>query len=209
VIHLWGFRFSVYTWIARMALAERGLEYERTEVNPFDPASDNPHPFGRVPMLGHDGKRIYETAAITAYLDLAFPGDRWTPGTALARARETQVIGIVDSYGYRAMVRDVFGPAVFAPATGRAPDHDRIAGGLTASAPVLAALEEIAAEGAVLNGTLSRADLHLAPMIGYFAAHPPAAEMLADHPRLDAWFAAISRRLCYTGTKPGLPDISH
>ncbi|WP_375173984.1 glutathione S-transferase family protein [Pseudooceanicola sp.] len=208
MIRLWGFRYSVYTWIARMALAERGLAYDWSEVNPFDPEAENPHPFGRVPLLDHDGARIFETAAITTYLDEAFPGDSWTPDAPLSRSRVTQVIGMVDSYGYWPMVRDVFGPAVFAPATGRAPDQERIDGGLRDSLPVLDALEEIAAEGVVLNGALTRADLHLAPMVGYFAAHPPAAELLGERPCLSAWFSQIRQRPSYLDTQPGLPENS-
>ena len=75
VLH--GYRYSVYNRIARLALAEKGLACERVEVNPFDP--DRPavyltlHPFGRVPVLVHDGFALYETGAITRYLDRAFP----------------------------------------------------------------------------------------------------------------------------------------
>lgn len=205
-MQLWGFRYSVYTWIVRMALAERAVTYDWTEVNPFDPEAENPHPFGRVPMIGHNGMRLYEASAITTYIEHAWPGDSWTPVAPLARARVAQVIGIVDSYGYWPMVRDVFGPGVFAPATGRAPELDRIERGLANSAPVLAALEDIVAEGAILNGILTRADLHLAPMMAYFTAHPPAAAMLADHPHLAAWFAEIRTRHSFVATEPGLPD---
>lgn len=207
MIRLSGFSYSVYTWIVRMALAERSLEFDWVEVNPFDPDSDNPHPFGRVPFLDHAGNAIYETAAITTYLEAALPGDSWTPVAPLAQARVAQVIGIVDSYGYRPMVRDVFGPAVFAPATGQSPDLERIERGMQASQPVLRALDEIAGEGAVLNGLLTRADLHLAPMVGYFTDHPPAAAMLADYPSLSEWFAAIRDRPSYASTRPGLADI--
>lgn len=38
-----GFRFSVYTWIARLALAERGVAYTETDVNPFDDPQAGPH----------------------------------------------------------------------------------------------------------------------------------------------------------------------
>lgn len=205
MIRLWGYKYSVYTWIVRMALAERGLTHDWTEVNPFDPASDNPHPFGRVPMLGHGDLRLFEVSAITTYLDRAFPGDSWTPDAPLAQARVAQVIGIVDSYGYWPLVREVFAPVLSAQAEGRALDEALVAKGMATSQPVLAALEGIAAEGHVLTGELTRADLHLAPMISYFAIHPPAAQMLAEFPSLNAWFEAIRRRPSCVSTFPELP----
>lgn len=204
-MHLWGFRYSVYTWIVRMALAERGLSYGWTEVNPFDPADSNPHPFDRVPMIEHDGRRIYEVSAITTYLDQAIPGPTWTPVDPLAQARVAQVIGIIDSYGYWAMVRDVFGPAVFSAATGRDVDLDRVVKGLEHSRPVLTALDDIANEGRALSGPLTRADLHLAPMLSYFADYPEAARMLADHPKLALRFDELRARSSFAGTKPDLP----
>lgn len=188
-----------------MALAERRLDYDRTEVNPFDTADENPHPFGRVPVLDHDAVRIFETAAITTYIDAAFPGDSWTPADLLARARVAQVIGIVDSYGYCPLVREVFDQAVFAPSVGEPIDRERIRKGLAASRPVLTELDKIAAEGRVLNGALTRADLHLAPMIAYFAACSEGAEMLADHAALNRWFTAIRNRPSFVSTEPGLP----
>ncbi|MEM7021417.1 MAG: glutathione S-transferase N-terminal domain-containing protein, partial [Pseudomonadota bacterium] len=44
----------------------KGVAYDVVEVNPFAPApSTNPHPFGLVPTLSHDGFVIYETLAIS------------------------------------------------------------------------------------------------------------------------------------------------
>ncbi len=80
---LHGYRYSVYQRIARLTLAEKGVAYEQVEVNPFAP--DVPaaylalHPFGRVPTLVHDGFALYETAAITRYVDRTFPGPALQP----------------------------------------------------------------------------------------------------------------------------------
>ena len=110
VLH--GYRYSVYLRIARLALAEKDVAYDRVEVNPFAP--DVPadylalHPFGRVPALVHDGFALYETAAITRYIDRAFAGPALQPGTAQELARMDQIIAVVDAYGYWPMVRQVF-----------------------------------------------------------------------------------------------------
>src|SRR3954468_4908497 len=100
VLH--GYHYSVYARIARLTLAEKGVAYDRVEVNPFAPnvpaAYLALHPFGRVPALVHDGFALYETGAITRYIDRAFPGPALQPAEPRAAARMDQIIAIVDSY---------------------------------------------------------------------------------------------------------------
>lgn len=79
------------------------------------------HPFGRVPVLIHDGFVLYETRAICAYLDARFAGPALTPRDAAAIGRMKQVIGTVDAYGYLPMVRQVFAHRVFRPVFGDYP----------------------------------------------------------------------------------------
>jgi glutathione S-transferase len=210
VLH--GYRFSVYLRIARIVLAEKSLSYERVEVNPF--ATDVPksyldlHPFNRVPTLVHGDFALYETNAITRYVDEAFAGPPLQPASPRDRARMTQIVSIVDSYGYVPMVRQVFGQRVFGPATGRAPDETAIAKGLESSRRVLGALERlIARDGPIAGGEpWSLADFHLAPMMAYFTTAPEGRDALAGHKRLSAWWSAISRRKSVIETEPGLPE---
>lgn len=75
VLCLHGYRYSVYTRIVRVVLAEKSLAYDLSEVNPFEQesaAAANPHPFGMVPVLSHGAFQIYETNAITRYLAQPF-----------------------------------------------------------------------------------------------------------------------------------------
>src|SRR5690242_2253458 len=130
---LHGYRYSVYVRIARLTLAEKGVAYDRVEVNPFGP--DVPpaylalHPFGRVPALVHDGFALYETAAITRYIDRAFPGRALQPAGSRELARMDQIIGIADAYGYWPLVRQVFSHRVFRPRTGQPSDEAEIGRG--------------------------------------------------------------------------------
>ena len=208
VLH--GYQYSVYVRIARMALAEKGVAYERAEVNPFAP--DVPtaylamHPFRRVPVLVHDDFTLYETGAITRYVDETFPGPRLQPAAPRERARMTQIISIVDSYGYWPMVRQVFAHSVFRPRVGEPADAAEIRKGLEGSARALGALEALAADERFLVGSqLSLADLHLAPMIAYLSAAPEARGRIADYPKLSAWWQAMQRRQSVAATDPGLP----
>lgn len=211
-IALLGYRFSVYTRIVRLVLAEKGLRYDYTEIDPFLPelpcGYEDLHPFGRVPVLVHDGFTLYETAAIARYLDKRFPDPALTPDTPEAVARMQQVIGIVDSYGYRALVRQVFSHLVFRPLQGAASSADEVSQGLRESRRVLRSLETIAREGLVLDGeTPSLADFHLAPMIDYFIRPQEGAAILQDHPAMAAWWDRVSIRPSVRETRPDLSQV--
>jgi glutathione S-transferase len=204
---LHGYRYSVYNRIARLALAEKGVAYDRVEVNPFAPdvlpSYLALHPFGRVPALVHDGFALYETGAIIRYIDRAFPGPALQPADPQALARMDQVAGIVDSYAYWPMVRQVFSHRVFRPRTGQPGDEAEIARGLQASTKVLSALEPLVHNDVTVNVTL--ADFHLGAMIAYFVQAPEGRQALQHYPRLTAWWARVSARPSFAATEPGLP----
>lgn len=211
-VTLHGYRFSVYTRIARMVLAEKGVDCEIVEIDPF--ADDVPatyrllHPFGRVPVLTHDGFMLYETVAIARYVDAAFNGPSLTPSEPKRLARMAQVVAIADAYGYWPMVRHVFSHRIFRPLEGEPSSEAEIAAGLEASHVVLAALETVAAEGLVLDGeTVTLADCHLAPMVDYFRRAPEGAAAMPDYRALSRWWERISARASLIETDPGLPEI--
>lgn len=206
-----GYRYSVYNRIARVALHEKGVKYDTEEVNPF--ANDIPedylkrHPFGRVPVLSHGAFDVYETSAIVRYVDAAFDGPSLVPTSAKPLTRATQVISILDSYGYRSMVRQVFAHRVFRPAIGEAGDETEITSGMETSMTVLRALNTIADEGYVLNKERTTiADCHLAPMIACFVQAPEGQYALGSYPALARWWDRVAPRESLQTTNPGLPD---
>lgn len=196
-LRLVGYGPSVYTRAVRIALHDLGRTYEWSEVDPFVPegrvALGAFHPFARVPVLQDGDVTLYETRAILTYLDQTFR--REGPHHALRAARIAQVQGVVDSYGYWPLVRQVYAHGVFNAAHGEPHDPAEVARGLIAAAPVLDALEAIAGEGLVLNGrTVGPADWHLAPMLDAFRQVPAGAAALAARPALAAWFDSMAAR---------------
>jgi len=209
-VELYGYQYSVYSWIARLALQEKGVSCHWIEINPFAP--DIPesylalHPFKRVPALVHGQFQIYETGAITRYVDEAFPGPRLQPTGPRHRARCSQFLSIIDSYVYWPLVRQVFSHSVFRPRLGRPSDATEIQKGLDAAPEVLAALERLVADTEYLCDTdVSLADIHLAPMIGYFAMAKEGEALLKRHRKLGHWWATMSARTAYRATMPRLP----
>ena len=209
-LFLHGYRYSVYVRIVRLVLAEKGVAHERVEVNPF--AAVMPaeylklHPFGRVPVLVHDGFALYETGAITRYVDRAFPGPALQPADPKRLARMDQIVGVADAYAYWPLVRQVFVHDVVRPHRGTAGDAAELDKGLADSGKVLDALEVLAAPDTWLTGPdISLADFHLGAMIAYFAQSPRGAALLTVRPRLSTWWQRFKARPSVIATDPGLP----
>lgn len=196
---LYGFSPSVYSWIARLALAEKGATAEWVEVDPFvDDVSIaylELHPFGRVPTLMDGDFILYETDAITRYIDETQAGPSLQPATAIERARMTQIVSIINSYVYWPLIRQFFSHGYYRPRLGLPYDPEQRREGLLAAPRALAALEGLASEGAFLVSNLQTlADIHLAPMVGYFTMDPDGAALLEDYPRLSAWWQRMAQR---------------
>jgi glutathione S-transferase len=198
---LYGLERSVYTRIARLALEEKGVPYVLHEVEIFGPEGVPPahlqrHPFGRIPVLASGGFVLYETSAITRYVDEAFAGRLLQPHTPQQRARMNQVIGLLDAYGYRPMVWSVFVQRVRIPLQGGMPDEAEISRGLLDAGKCLQALDDLVAlEPYLVGDMLSLADLHAYPMLRYLALAPEGRALLEDqHPRLWGWLEMMAQR---------------
>lgn len=207
---LHGYQYSVYAWIARFALHEKNVGYQWVEVNPFaDDLSAGYlalHPFGRVPTLVDGDFTLFETTAITRYIDEAFDGPVLQPSALRARARVNQIMSIVDSYVYWPLVRQVFSHGVMGPRIGRPSDPLEYQQGLAAAPRILSALDRLASDDSFMVGdTLTLADIHLAPMMSYFTAANDGFDLLERHKSLHAWWMTISSRPAFADTKPKLP----
>ncbi|RWD89054.1 glutathione S-transferase family protein [Mesorhizobium sp.] len=200
---LYGADYSVYVRIARMTLEEKGVDYELAPVDIF--AADGipawyleHHPFGRIPAFEHDGFRLFETSAIARYVDEAFDGPPLQPADPRGRARVDQITGMLDAYGYRAMVWDVAVERLEkTPA-----DESLIADGLSQAETVLKVLTSLKAEGPWLLGDqLTLADLHAAPIIAYFVKVAEGRDLLARLADIEEWYMRVAARPSFVKTE--------
>lgn len=206
VVRLHGYRYSVYSRTARLALLLKQVEHEWVEVDPFSDLSEGYlalHPFGRVPSLTHGNFALFETSAITRYIDRAFPGRLLQPKAASSLGRMDQVIAVIDAYAYWPMVRQVSSHGFFRDHFGEAADPEEVAAGLQECKTVLSFLNGAADEGVVLNGrTLTLADCHLAPMLDYFVRADAGKEALSAYPALQGWWDNVSHLDVLSVTDP-------
>jgi glutathione S-transferase len=194
---LYGADYSVYARIAHLALHEKGVDHRIEPIDIFKgapPGYLQLHPFGKIPVLEHDGFRLYETAAIARYVDEAFPGPALQPDDPRARARMVQIIGILDAYAYRPMIWDIVVERTMAPREGRAADEAKIAAAIPVAEKTLAALSELTTGPYLLGEQVTLADLHLAPIIAYFRLAPEGQRLLAAAPKIARWWEFIAER---------------
>ena len=110
-IVLWGFDGSTYVRTVKMVLAEKGVtQYKQVQLNvlkgePKMPEHLERHPFGKVPVLDHDGMRILETTAIARYLNDVLPGRSLVPPTPKDRVRMDMIIGMIELLRLRRLAR--------------------------------------------------------------------------------------------------------
>ncbi len=203
-VRLYGAAYSVYVQAGRMALHEKGVAYELVPVDVF--ADDRVpyayltlHPFGRIPALEHVDFRLYETSAITRYIDEAFDGPRLQPVEPRQRARMNQFISIADAYVYPHLVWGLYVELVSRAERGEAADDARVALAWELAPTCLKALTDLIDDDIWLCGdSITLADLHLAPMFALFLQVPGASEMMAGYPRLERWWRAVSEREAFT-----------
>lgn len=205
---LYGADYSVYVRIARMVLAEKGVRCRLVPVDVFSPDGlpnwyAALHPFGRIPAFEHGGLRLYETGAICRYVDEAFAGPPLQPAAPAERAAMNQAIGLLDAYGYKPMVWGISVEMVAKIAEGGVTDPSVVEAAIPVAKTTLAELARLLDGRDWLAGpAMSLADLHAAPIVGYFLKAPIAGAMLDKHPALSAWWRRMSSRASWTRTEP-------
>jgi glutathione S-transferase len=208
VLH--GPNYSTYTRSVRLALIEKDVDYALREIDLLGGATLHEaflalSPFGKVPVLQHGALTIYETVAINRYVDEAFDGPALQPSDPVARARMNQIIGVVDAYAYRTLVGDIVMQRIVLPALKRRPNAQVLRKAAPDMRRVLLALEALAAEAPFLTGSSpTLADLHLAPIFGFFAETPEGRRVLPTLPRLSLWWPRMAERESIRTTVPRL-----
>jgi len=205
---LWGFDGSTYVRTVKMLLAEKQYtDFEQMQLNvltgdPKTPEHLARHPFGKVPVLDHDGMRILETSAIARYLNDVLPGKSLIPATPQARAKMDMIVGLLDSYGYGAMVGGIAAYHLFPNFVGGKNDAMRKAGIENARKVIELAMKTKGASPFVA-GELSLADLYLAPVVFYVSLTPDMAGLL-EIPGFADWWAKVQALQSFKDTQPKL-----
>ncbi len=128
------------------------------------------HPFGRVPVLEHNGFLLYETQAILRYLN------DWY---------------LFQGVGNVIIFHRVIGPRLL----GRSPDEAAIEAAIPKARTVFNELARLLGQASYFAGEeVSLADLMLAPAVAFFVETPEWSMLGAPHPNLVAWLERMEAR---------------
>lgn len=184
-VTLIGARYSVYTRVCTSVLHMKGVAHAFEELDIF--TEDGPakarmsgQPFGKIPILRHGELTLYETLAITRYIDDRFDGPPLQPGDPADRARMNQILSIVDTQVYPVLVWALHVPK----SEGRQPAP----GMLEKGRAILAVLESFAGPGWLCGNEPSLADAYLAACMEYILASDAGDRFAGRAPRLWNWW---------------------
>ena len=195
IVH--GIPGSPYVRMPLLACEEKGAPY-RIAAMQFGqnktPEYLARHPFGRLPVVEHDGFWLYEAAAIIRYIDQVFPGPSLVPADPKAQARMNQVMGIVDWYVMPTITAGIGWNRIVAPMIGRPVDEAAVATAVPGATAAIRALEQLLGTQPYMAGnTISLADLMLIAHLELLPASPEGAKMLKGSPLL-AWIERMQAR---------------
>ena len=196
---VYGPAYSTYTRSVRLALEEKGVDYDLVEVDflqgPMPAEQVERHPFAKVPAFKHNSFELYEVTAIERYIDEEFDGPSLQPEISKQRARMNQIISIIDSYTYPCTVGALVIQRLVMPMLGEQADEASIAEAIPEITKCMATIAKLRADSKFLVGDqVTLADIHLAPIFDYFQNTPDSDPILQKNPGLHSWWAAMSER---------------
>jgi len=187
----------------RMVLIEKGLDFTLREVDLSNKPAwfDEISPYGKVPVLRHNGQTIYESAVINEYLDEAFPEPPLMPASVFERAEARIWMHYCDAYYLPASSR--------LSATHQEPDKKAEAVEKLEQAFLFLENEGLRrlSDGPFWFGKeVTLVDTHYSPFLERFAAYDEifGVRLPAACTRLRAWLDAMAARESYTQTARGV-----
>jgi glutathione S-transferase len=189
---------STYVRTVRLLLAEANInDYELKDIGIFN--GDNKtdeylakHPFGKVPMVEIDGIEIYETAAITYYINQKLADGKFAPLDVLGQTRMLQIMAIIDSYLYAPAVGTLVIQNLIIPSQGGKTDQQAVEKAIAPTQKALSAIEDLYIGSPFLVGSMiSIADFYLIPIFVYLEQTPQFDAVTANTPKLRGWWGEV------------------
>ena len=180
-------------------LEEKGAAYDIAPIAVGEQRSEphlSRHPFGRMPVLEHDGFALYETQAILRYLDRLLPQPSMTPADLKAVARMDQAMNINDWYLFQGVANVIVAQRVIFPRLfGAAPDEALIAAAMPKAHVVFDEMARLLGGQKYFGGDIvSLADVSIAPQLDLFVGLPEWEPLTQKHPNLRAWLDVMNAR---------------
>lgn len=196
---VYGTPISTYVRTVRLLLEEAGAEYDLKSVDFFKGENESEeylakNPFGKIPTVEVDGEVVYETAAITGYLDTVLAANKFSPSNPLILARMRQIMAIIDSYLYSPAIRTIVIQRLIVPSQGGKPNEDQVKAAVAPAQTAVEAIESYTVGRPYLLGSeVTIADFYLIPIFIYLSQTPEFDLITAQTPKLQAWWNEVSK----------------
>ena len=204
---LWGFDTSTYVRTVKMVLAEKGFtQFEQVPLNVLQ-ANRRRRTSRATPLRQGPGSRPRRNAHLGDLRDRALPQRRAArtvvvPATPKDRARMDMIVGMVDSYGYGALIGGVAAYHLFPDFVGGKNDATR-KGGLENGRKVIELAMKTKGSSPFIAGELSLADLYLAPIM-FYVSLTPDKDAVFDVDGFAEWWANMEALPSFKSTQPKL-----
>jgi glutathione S-transferase len=195
---VYGTPASTYVRTVRLLLEEAGVDYTLKGVDIFNGENQSAeylakNPFGKVPTLEVDGQLLYETGAITEYLDTVLAEHKFSPSDPMLQARMRQIMAIIDSYLYAPAIGTIVVQRLIVPTQGGKADEEKVKNAVAPAQTALKAIESLAVASPYLLGSeLSIADFYLIPIFIYLSQTPEFEATTAQTPKLRTWWDKVN-----------------
>lgn len=188
---------STYVRTVRLLLAEANIDYELKDIGIFNGDNETDeylakNPFGKVPTVQIDGIEIYETAAITYYINQGIAGGKFAPPDLLMQTRMRQIMAIIDNYLYSHAVGTIVIQRLIVPEQGGQTDEQKIEQAISPTIKALEAIENLCqGEPFLVSSMISIADFYLIPIFVYLEQTPEFDPVTSHTPKLRRWWNEV------------------
>jgi glutathione S-transferase len=205
-LHIIGTPHSNFTWTTRIVCVEKGRQYSFDQRRPHTPEVVSISPFGLIPVMRHGEIELFESRAICAYIDAAFPGPSLLPSDPLQAARVEQWISAVTTSLDPLLMRRYLTKHATPGTPDGKPDWTTINAALLTMPSQFAMLDRaVSATGYLVGTAFTLADAYLVPILFFMTKLPESAAMLARSNNLHTYFNRHLERESIRVTAPS-PD---
>jgi len=198
-----GTSLSNFVRTARMAAREKGVPYELIEVMPRSDQAKEIHPGGMIPGMRHGDRTLFESRAITRYIDEAFDGPPLMPRDPWQAAQAEQWLAYVATSVDKAVIRELVHAYFFSRKPDKSPDREIVDRAAKRIATQFAKLGQAVEKTGYLSGdSFGLADMYAMPIISQSRVTPEGKEAMAKVPSLMAYYEKHKTRPSFAETAP-------
>ena len=174
---------------------EKGLTWEIIPTPTNSPEQAQRHPFRKAPAVDFGDEKLFETDAITRYIDEAFEGPALQPDSPRARAEMQKWMSMMQHYFFPTTEIGLVSPRLLAPAQGVPVDEALVQRALPSIRYQLALLDgHLSANTFLAGDTVSLADFYNQVCWWAVFLTPEGQHMMDDYHNARRWLTFMMHR---------------